>query len=268
MKTELSHASGTAKVPPFERAYENIRYYIMAHNLKPGDKLPSEREMSEMWHISRTALRSAVRHLVSMHVLESQHGSGTYLSAHRPVSISGSDFISGFSDNVRRVGRTPSSQVIKQQVVTPDAHVSRKLKLDPTQADHHTTMLLERLRLIDGLPCMLETTYVNRDFFPGIDTHNFAQESLFDVLRDGYHFALTHGHDSLSITKVDEHEAALLGISEGTSVFFQSGIIADDKNEPVEYYKSVIRPDRYAFVNLSGQVTHIPDLGWLHVNRF
>lgn len=267
MKEEASCSGGTTKVPPFERAYENIRYYIMAHNLKPGDKLPSEREMSEMWQVSRTALRSAVRHLVSMHVLESQHGSGTYLSSRRPVSISGSDALSGFSDNVRRVGREPSSKVIKQQVVSPDSHVARKLKLESEGMGAHTTLLLERLRLIDDLPCMLETTYVNRDFFPGIDSHNFAQESLFDVMRDGYHFDLSHGQDSLSLTKVDKHEAELLGISEGSSVFFQSGIIADEKNNPVEYYKSVIRPDRYAFVNFIGKVTRIPELGWLDVSR-
>ena len=59
------------KIPPLDNALESVKNYIMVNHLKEGDRLPSERDMCEMWEISRSALRSAVRYLTTMHVLES-----------------------------------------------------------------------------------------------------------------------------------------------------------------------------------------------------
>ena len=75
------------KIPPLDNALESVKNYIMVNHLKEGDRLPSERDMCEMWEISRSALRSAVRYLTTMHVLESRQGSGTYVAPERPISV-------------------------------------------------------------------------------------------------------------------------------------------------------------------------------------
>ncbi|MFR7405153.1 MAG: GntR family transcriptional regulator, partial [Coriobacteriaceae bacterium] len=64
-------------IPPKDRAQEGIRCYIREAHLAGGDKLPSERVLSERLGVSRTALRAAITQLISMHVLESRRGSGT-----------------------------------------------------------------------------------------------------------------------------------------------------------------------------------------------
>lgn len=49
--------------------------------LKPGDRLPSERALSQQLGVSRPTVRASVSSLVAMNVLEVQHGSGTYVSS-------------------------------------------------------------------------------------------------------------------------------------------------------------------------------------------
>ena len=52
-------------VSPQEKALEGIRSYITYHDLKPGDALPSERDLAEKLGVSRTALRGAIAILIS-----------------------------------------------------------------------------------------------------------------------------------------------------------------------------------------------------------
>jgi DNA-binding FadR family transcriptional regulator len=73
-------------------AAEHLKGLIVDGTLRPGDKLPPERELSGRLGVSRPTLREAVRALVIMGLLESRHGSGTFVArgtgdAGAPVSI-------------------------------------------------------------------------------------------------------------------------------------------------------------------------------------
>jgi len=68
-----------------KRAYEDIvnqiRTLIAQGKLKTGDQLPSERELSETFKVSRATVREAIRALESMNLLQSRQGNGTYVLA-------------------------------------------------------------------------------------------------------------------------------------------------------------------------------------------
>lgn len=55
--------------------------------LKPGEKLPPERELAEMLGVSRPSLREALRALSIMKVVEMRQGDGTYVSDLRPEEL-------------------------------------------------------------------------------------------------------------------------------------------------------------------------------------
>ncbi|WP_433086965.1 FadR/GntR family transcriptional regulator [Dactylosporangium sp. CA-052675] len=77
----------TAEFTPVHRssaaaeAVRLIQEMIVDGRLVPGQRLPAERELSEMLRISRPTLRETIRSLVSLNILESRHGSGTYVAA-------------------------------------------------------------------------------------------------------------------------------------------------------------------------------------------
>jgi GntR family transcriptional repressor for pyruvate dehydrogenase complex len=61
---------------------------IIARELKPGDRLPSERELGEQFGVSRTVVREAVRSLVAKGVIESRSGSGLRVAPVSPTAVS------------------------------------------------------------------------------------------------------------------------------------------------------------------------------------
>jgi GntR family transcriptional regulator, transcriptional repressor for pyruvate dehydrogenase complex len=67
-----------------------VRVYdlIKRGELRPGDRLPSEREFAKQLGINRTSLRAGLRSLITMGVLHTRHGSGTYMST-GPSSLGG-----------------------------------------------------------------------------------------------------------------------------------------------------------------------------------
>lgn len=56
-----------------------IRELIAAGRIKPGDRLPPERELAELFKASRSSVRDAIRVLDQMELIESRQGDGTYV---------------------------------------------------------------------------------------------------------------------------------------------------------------------------------------------
>lgn len=65
--------------PAAERVIDYVRTRIERGELKPGDQLPTERELARRLGISRPSVRSGIRSLSAMSVIESRHGRGTYV---------------------------------------------------------------------------------------------------------------------------------------------------------------------------------------------
>src|SRR2546425_815387 len=62
------------------KVYEDVAKQIerqILKKLKPGDKLPSERELAEMLQVSRSSIRDAIRGLELMGLVEPRQGAGT-----------------------------------------------------------------------------------------------------------------------------------------------------------------------------------------------
>ncbi|MBU1150080.1 MAG: GntR family transcriptional regulator, partial [Proteobacteria bacterium] len=60
---------------------QQVLVLIEEGKLKRGDHLPSERELTETFKVSRTTVREAIRTLESMKLLQSRQGNGTYVLA-------------------------------------------------------------------------------------------------------------------------------------------------------------------------------------------
>lgn len=96
---------------------------------------------------------------------------------------------------------------------------------------------------------MIETNYVNLSLCPRLIDHDFTNESLYRVL-SYYNVFPFSGEESIGITYATESEARQLRIDEGGSLFFLTGIARDYNNVPVEFFKSVARPDMVRFSSI------------------
>ncbi|WP_442595436.1 FadR/GntR family transcriptional regulator [Neobacillus sp. D3-1R] len=58
---------------------KQLRQIISKEKLKPGDKLPSERELSERLNVGRSSVREALRALELLGLIETRRGEGTFI---------------------------------------------------------------------------------------------------------------------------------------------------------------------------------------------
>lgn len=77
----------------FLQIVKQLRDLIAVQNIQEGEKIPSERVLSEQLNVGRSSVREALRSLELLGLIETRHGNGTYLASmkhHHLVEIVGS----------------------------------------------------------------------------------------------------------------------------------------------------------------------------------
>lgn len=112
------------RVTPKERLYqdivEQIQRRIIQGDLKPGDRLPAERELAEDFDVSRTAVREAIKSLAEKDLIEIQVGRGTFVKVPSPDRVA--DTINVLLQVAR--GSTNDLQVARQILEVPIARLA------------------------------------------------------------------------------------------------------------------------------------------------
>ena len=228
------------QIRPRDEAAELIECYIRRNALAPHDKLPAEREMCVLWDLNRTTLRSAIKRLTAEGKLYSLKGSGTYVAP--PKLERNLQDAKSTTESVRGAGHLLRNSVLDVRVIECNKYLSKRLEIPLG----HKVFYLRRLRVMDGVPYMIENSYVNYEFCRGIERYDFTDESLYRAL-SYYGVYPTQGEEHVGITYAAEDEARYLEVSEDAYLFFLSGVARTSDGRPVEFFKSVARADKVRF---------------------
>jgi GntR family transcriptional regulator, transcriptional repressor for pyruvate dehydrogenase complex len=86
--------------PVSEQITQRILSLIREQQLRPGDRLPPERELAALMNVSRPTVREALRSLAMMNVVDLRHGSGTYITSLEPqLLVERFDLVFSLNDN-------------------------------------------------------------------------------------------------------------------------------------------------------------------------
>ncbi|ODT81707.1 MAG: hypothetical protein ABS76_11175 [Pelagibacterium sp. SCN 64-44] len=72
-----------------EKVVHRLLALVKTGDLKPGDRLPGERELAEMFHVSRPTMRESIRALAVLGVVNPRHGGGIFISALEAADLLG-----------------------------------------------------------------------------------------------------------------------------------------------------------------------------------
>jgi len=232
------------RVPPGVEAIEKLQNFVKVNRLTANTRIPSERDLCEMWGLSRSTLRQAVDTLVECGELYRVKGSGVYVTVPKLVrNMSGVD---AMLDEMLQQGVPMSKKIISARVIEATKQISKRLKIPLGRKVYEYI----RIRELEHIPSIIETTYLDCEKYPGFDKHYTNKTPMGSLLRNIYHKELVKGEEHISITYASGDEAQLLDIEPNTSLFFTSGIISDEDNMPIMYYKQLLRSDRFKFVSM------------------
>jgi len=203
-------------------------------------RLPSERELSQHYNISRMTARQAIQALMQDGFIDTRVGKGTFVREQRIAQDL--RHLTSFSEDMAQRGRTSGSRIIRAEKTAAPGDIAAHLHVPPlTQIG-----LLSRLRLADGEPLAWEICHLNLRFCPDIlDRHDFSRTSLYAVLRESYGQRLVLAQQVIAARMPTREERDLLQISDGIPVLALHRVTLNDAQQPVEYVLSVYRGDRY-----------------------
>jgi len=110
--------------------------------------------------------------------------------------------------------------------------------------------MLDRIYYADGDAVNRTVVYLPHKLFPNLIKHDFAQQSLYDVLEKEYNVKITRATRTIEAVAAEPEIAQMLSIPEGIAILLFRGItygLVNNKEVPIESFKSYYRSDNRRF---------------------
>lgn len=227
-------------MPIYAQLEETIKGKIEKREYIPGGELPTERELTELFGVSRMTIRHAISNLVHKGVLYKIPGKGTFVSKE---VIEKKLEIESFSDDMKRRGLVPGSKLIQFEKMSANEEVKEKLKL----SEDEKIYFLSRLRLANNEPMAIEYCYLPEKIFPNIIKYNMANCSLYTIMKEEYNIHFNYMKQSLrALTLIKRDAEMLFGKSKGVGLVSER-LIYNIEETPIEYTQTIYHAERYTF---------------------
>lgn len=206
-----------------------------------GQTIPSELELAEIYGVSRPTIRQALQILVSDGYLEKRRRRGTVVTKPK-VSQSFTMSISSFEDAMRLAGHLPKTKVLVFKRERANAEVEKRLELTRGQ----DVFKLVRLRYADDLPNVFVESYIPCALYPGLDSFDFNESSLYAAM-DACGNPVMTARRRLEVIKADGAAAALLDVEAGDPLLLFHTVARDASGTAVEYSVATYRGESNSF---------------------
>ncbi|WP_201375504.1 GntR family transcriptional regulator [Ktedonobacter robiniae] len=237
----MSIISRNSPLPRYYQLKEIMREKIRNGEWQPGNLIPSERELSEQYGISRMTARQAITELVNEGLFYREQGRGTFVSHHRITQHLTQ--LTGFSEDMHARGQRPSAHVLSAKMWPVDETVAERLHIKLGDK----VFRLHRLRLADGDPLALETSFIHFMGCERLLEEDLNQHSLYYLLETKYGQPPMEADQELEAGLVGPEEAKVLKIAVGSPVLYTRRTTYTERKQPLEYATSMYCGHKYTF---------------------
>ncbi|MEW6426073.1 MAG: GntR family transcriptional regulator [Bacillota bacterium] len=234
-------------IPLYQQLKDELREKIKTGALKPDERIPSERELCEQYHVSRMTVRQALAELANEGLLYRTHGKGTFVA--RPRIDQELVRVTPFESTLRSKGLRPATKILGHKMVSADYEVATALAIPLLSPLVNLTLL--------GLGNEQPVAYYSA-YFPENIGHKMAAAAqarlarkapfttydLYDDLPEVHPVRLTQSFEALS---AGADLAETLQIPPEKPLMHITTVVYLDDGRPVEYRHSYYRGDMYRF---------------------
>lgn len=218
-----------------------IRAKIQSGEYQVGQKIPSERDLSESLNVSRATVRQGIENLVKEGILRKEQGRGTFVA---PAKIKqGVLRLLEFSDVIRDNGLKPGFEFLGREVIEATADIATRLNLSPGEK----LVWIQRLMQVNNSPMLIETSYVSDAICPDLFEFDDSTRGLRELLLGSCNIQIARAHETFEPVILEDDEAIQLGVKGGTPALWVEHLAFDLQDAPVAYITALIRGDRCRF---------------------
>ena len=227
-------------LPLYYQLEEQIKKSIISEELQPGDVLPSERELSENYQISRMTVRQAITNLVNKGYLYREKGKGTFVSSQKfEQNLQG---LTSFTEDMKARNLAPGSKLLHFEISPAIEEIKEWLSLEEEELIYK----IKRLRLANDEPIAVETSYLPVKLIPGL-TPDILGNSLYKYIEDDLQLSIGHAAQTVEAAIVRDEDIKHLNVNKNVPVLLIQRETYLEDGTPLEIVKSSYRADRYKF---------------------
>jgi GntR family transcriptional regulator len=225
-------------IPLHHQVFRDLKSALEAGEWRPGDRMPTERVLSERYGCSLITVRHALGELVREGRIERTRGRGTFVSQPRiDRDIAGA---MSFSEEMQRRGLDPTTRVVTARIEVAGEAIGGSLGI---RADA-PVVYLERVRLGSGEPLLLEQARLPAERFPGLLAFDLERRSLYDILSERYSTRIMRARESVEPVILKRREAELLDLPTRSLALQIDGVAFAADGSAIEAARSFVRGDR------------------------
>jgi GntR family transcriptional regulator len=227
------------RAPLYTRLRQALRERVSSGEWRPGDQLPTIRQLGELYGVSRVTVVQALDTLAHEGVLVRWQGKGIFVG--QPRAVEPRIPLLSFTEETVARGATPGSRTLRLRLEPATPGLMARFDLKPDER----VVLLERLRLVNGTPLALQQAYLPEHVVPGLVEQGAPIESLYQVLTDTYGVLPTNAFERYEPIRLTSDQARLLETQPGAPAFHVDRTTTDQHGRTIEFVSSVVRGDRY-----------------------
>jgi len=218
---------------------QRLRGMIKREQLRPGERLGSERGLCAALGVDRSPLRAALEVLERCGEIRRTMGrlGGVFVSDGKVTRHLNT--IQGVPDMLRQQGLRHDTSLLRAEVGTPDRLECRQLRL----AERDPVIRLTRRRDAAGVPLSLDSMAIPARLLPGWTRLDFSV-SVYEILRREYGIEPARAAETIELGAATDAQARILQVPAGAPLFDIRRLTVDTADRPIELSRDLFRADR------------------------
>jgi len=221
---------------------QHIEADIRGHVLRPGDRLPTEWDLTHRFGVNRHTVRRALAALAEDGVVRAEQGRGTFVQEgvmDYPISRR-----TRFSETVRKHGRHPQSELLAVTIGWADTRIAAALQIKSNMP----IWTLESVRRADGQAISVATHFFDKGRFPRVADVFRETGSISAALADAGIDEFTTCRTQISSRLPTPDEVRILQMVKTRPVLVTESVDVDQNGSPVEFGIARFPADRVQLV--------------------
>lgn len=192
--------------PAYIKVYRSLKTEIQKGVYPVNSFLPKESSLEEIFGVSRTTIRKAVKLLSQEKIVEVRQGSGTRVCDHKAKQ----DYnkVTSVTESLQKKGYTVTTGSMMIDIIEADSKLADELEL----ASGTEVVRVQRLQLADQNPVTLMENYIPCSIVPGIESYEGKFTAFYQFLESVYGIVIDSTKDRISAASATFMEAQILNI--------------------------------------------------------
>lgn len=220
---------------------KEIKYMLRENNYAPGDKLPSERELSEHFQVQRLTIRGALNQLLQDGTILVKPRSGYYVAPAKITLFTQDYSMNYFSPTT---GKPLEIILYDFKKRKPDLYLSSKMFLSTDTLIYK----LVTLYIEEKTPVCISQSHIPEYIDTNLSLSLVRSTSLYDLITKNHQITIAKSNQKITIVYADEIQAELLNICPGDPLIKYQGLMYDTQSRLVNFFENFMLIDRFRFI--------------------